>query len=147
MQVRKASAKDLENVSKLFDQYRRFYGKPSDPVLAKRFIQDRMSNNDSVILVAEDSQGQVAAFTQLYPTFSSISATPAYVLNDLYVSPDQRRQGAGRILLEAAGEFAKQAGATSLSLSTAPDNKSAQALYESMGWVRDQQFLHYNLAV
>jgi ribosomal protein S18 acetylase RimI-like enzyme len=147
MYARKAVSQDLEDVSTLFDQYRSFYGRSSDPALAKRFIQERINNEDSLILVAESLQGKIAAFTQLYPSFSSISAAPVYVLNDLYVAPAHRRQGAGRALLEAAREFARQKGAVALSLSTAIDNKNAQSLYESLGWEMDRKFLHYNLTV
>lgn len=147
MHVRQAVPQDLAEVAALFDEYRGFYGRPSDPALAKRFLEERMSNQDSLILVAESSQREVAAFTQLYPSFSSLSAAPVYVLNDLYVAPAHRRQGAARALLEAARELAQQKGAVALSLSTAVDNESAQALYESLGWLRDKQFLHYNLTV
>jgi len=31
-----------------------------------------------------------------------------------------------------------------MDLTTARDNQRAQALYESLGWVRDQVFLSYN---
>lgn len=34
-----------------------------------------------------------------------------------------------------------------LTLSTATTNRAAQALYESLGWKRDEQFFHYDFAV
>jgi ribosomal protein S18 acetylase RimI-like enzyme len=47
--------------------------------------------------------------------------------------------------MEAAAEEARQRGAASLLLSTARTNRAAQHLYESLGWVRDEEFYEYNL--
>ncbi|WP_304640713.1 GNAT family N-acetyltransferase [Pseudomonas sp.] len=147
LSIREAGLPDLDKVAELFDQYRCFYEQSSDLALAKRFIGDRMANNESVILVAEGEGGELAGFTQLYPSFSSISAAPSYILNDLYVAVAYRRQGLGRALLEGASKLASSKGAVALELSTAEDNRNAQALYESLGWVRDQQFRHYELTI
>lgn len=142
--VKTATQDDLEQVAALFDQYRQFYGRAADLKLAKRFIGERLTNADSVILIADEP---AAGFTQLYPSFSSASAARIYVLNDLFVAPTWRRTGVGRALLKAAETFARDAGAVALSLSTAIDNRPAQSLYESMGWLRDRRFYHYDLAI
>lgn len=147
MHVRTADADDLEAVAALFDQYRTFYGKPADIDLARAFIGERMHKAESVILVADIPTGPLAGFVQLYPSFSSVSAARIYVLNDLFVGRAHRCRGVGRLLLEAAHRFAQQAGAHGLSLSTAISNHPAQALYESLAWVRDREFLHYTLAI
>lgn len=147
MNIRAAQIDDLEAIAALFDQYRVFYGKPSDICLARAFIGERMHKAESVILVAEAAGGELAGFVQLYPGFSSVSAARIYVLNDLFVGHAHRRQGVGRLLLEAAHRFAQEAGAARLSLSTATSNHPAQTLYESLGWIRDQEFHHYTLAV
>jgi ribosomal protein S18 acetylase RimI-like enzyme len=91
-------------------------------------------------------QGAVG-FTQLYPVFSSVSCTRKYLLNDLFVVPAARRSGAGRALLVAAADFARAQGAASLSLSTGVDNATAQRLYESLGWTRDESYYEYNLTL
>ena len=147
MSIRVATADDIEAVAELFDQYRSFYGKSSDIDLARTFIGERIRNAESVILVRKSENDGLAGFVQLYPSFSSVSVARIYVLNDLFVGDAHRRQGVGRLLLDAAHQFALQANALRLSLSTAIDNHSAQALYESQGWVRDQEFYHYTLNV
>jgi len=68
-----------------------------------------------------------------------------FILNDLFVSPEARRRKVGRALLAAAANFGREAGALRLVLSTALDNASAQALYESAGWQRDRVFCTYTL--
>jgi GNAT superfamily N-acetyltransferase len=147
MIVRPAQPTDLAQVAQLFDLYRQFYERPPDYPLAERFISARLANHDSVILVASMAPAPLAGFTQLYPTFCSVSAGPIYVLYDLFVAEPARRHGVGRALMNAAHEHARATGALRLELATARGNAQAQALYESLGWVRDDEFYRYSLAV
>lgn len=144
--IRLATLPDLPAVAALFDAYRQFYEQPADAALALRFIGERMQNAESVILVAQTAES-IVGFCQLYPGFCSVIAQPIYTLYDLYVTPEARQTGAGRALMLAAHEHARQHGFARLDLSTARTNHAAQALYESLGWVRDDVFLVYNKAV
>jgi ribosomal protein S18 acetylase RimI-like enzyme len=67
------------------------------------------------------------------------------VLYDLYVPPRARRRGIARALLEAAADRARRDRKVRMTLSTARTNVNAQALYESLGWERDNEFYVYNL--
>ncbi len=160
--VRQATVADMESVSVLFDMYRQFYELPSDRKLALQYLTDRQQRRESVILIAEKNtadgvssprentkanQAQLAGFCQLYPTFCSLEAAPVYTLYDLFVHPDARRLGVARALLQAAEAQAKHDGRVRMDLMTAKDNTSAQALYESLGWCRDDVYLTYNRAV
>jgi ribosomal protein S18 acetylase RimI-like enzyme len=144
--IRQAVLADLDAVAILFDGYRQFYGQASDEAAAKTFLKARFEHGQSVVLLAE-SQGQTVGFTQLYPSFSSVSMARVFVLNDLFVAPTARRLGVGEALLNAAANHARQLGAVRLSLTTNVQNLPAQALYESMGWARDQKFYAYHLTL
>lgn len=141
--VRQAQAADLEPVAELFDLYRQFYDQPADRALARQFIGERLARQESVVLLAQ-SAGGLLGFCQLYPSFCSVEARPIYVLYDLFVQPAARRAGVGRLLLQAAEARALQDGKARLDLTTARKNTGAQALYASLGWVRDEVFLAYN---
>lgn len=143
--IRQASVDDLNLIVPMFDAYRRFYKQPPDLELARRFLLERFQNNQSIIFLALDSRGDPLGFTQLYPSFSSGLAKRIFILNDLFVVPAARRRGVGYLLLQAAAEFGRAVGAARLTLSTALDNTSAQALYEFSGWQRDQVFCTYTL--
>lgn len=67
IRTRKATARDLHRLALLFDNYRQFYGKSSDPDAAQIFLRSRISNSDSEIFIAEEEEGQVLGFVQLYP--------------------------------------------------------------------------------
>lgn len=144
--VRQATVADLDQLAPLFDGYRQFYQQASDLAAARRFLLDRFESLQSVIFIAFVGE-RALGFTQLYPSFSSVSMQRLYILNDLFVHSDGRRHGLGRHLLRAAAAFGRAVGAKELLLQTALDNYPAQALYESEGWVRDQSFYVYELSL
>nr|WP_298122852.1 GNAT family N-acetyltransferase [uncultured Pseudoxanthomonas sp.] len=142
--VRRTGLTHLDVVARLFDQYRGFYGQPSDPALARDFIRERMERDESVILLAWVDEAAVG-FTQLYPAFSSVSASRVWILNDLLVLPEARRKGVARALLSAAADFARADGALRLELETDHDNATAQTLYRAMDWVPYDGTLRFRL--
>lgn len=145
--VRRAGIDDIDTVTRLFDAYRVFYGRPTDPDTARAFVHDRLQRADSVIFLADRPDMPAVGFTQLYPIFSSLSTSRAFILNDLFVMPEARRQGVANHLLAAAAAHARADGATQMTLSTAIDNMAAQRLYESRGWIREDAFYTYNLTL
>jgi len=141
----RAGRDELDDLAPLFDGYRQFYGQRSDLTAARGFLRDRIERDESVIYLAYANGGEAAGFTQLYPSFSSVSLKPLWILNDLFVRSDVRRGGVGRALLERARRHALETGAKGLVLSTGVTNKAAQTLYESCGWLRDEEFFQYHL--
>lgn len=144
--IRQAVLTDLDALVPLFDGYRQFYGRASELAAAREFLRARFDHGESVLFIAHEGSTPVG-FTQLYPSFSSVSLGRIFVLNDLFVHEQGRRKGAGSKLISAAVEFARSLGAIRLTLSTATTNATAQALYESVGWKRDEQFFVYHFAV
>ena len=55
------------------------------------------------------------------------------VLNDLFVVPGIPRTGTGRALIERCRELCREHGAEKLVWETAPDNATAQRLYDGIG--------------
>ncbi|PUE19350.1 GNAT family N-acetyltransferase [Limnohabitans sp. WS1] len=145
--TRIATLADLDVIAPLFDDYRQFYEQAPNLALAKSFIRDRLRNNESVILLASNETQKTVGFCQLYPTFCSVEAKPIYSLYDLFVIPQARRKGAGKVLLQAAERLAAVSGKARMDLTTAKTNKLAQAAYESLGWARDEVFYAYSKSI
>ena len=145
--VRRASPADVPRLAPLFDQYRQFYGKPSDLAVSERFLTERVGREESVVLIAEADAGHVRGFVQLFPSFSSVRAARIYILNDLFVVPAARRTGVGSALVREAARVAREAGAVKIKISTAIANAPAQRLYEREGWQREDEYYEYGLAL
>ncbi|MBB6677826.1 GNAT family N-acetyltransferase [Cohnella lubricantis] len=146
MQVVQATIEDLEGLVRIFDQYRVFYKKPSDLDGARQFLFEKFEHQESIIFAAKDTgAGEIVGFTQLYPSFSSLSMKRVWILNDLYVNDQYRRLGIATRLMNRAKEFAVQTQAKGIQLETAVDNERAQKLYESLGYERHEAAYHYFL--
>lgn len=150
-EITMATIEHVALIAPLFDAYRQFYQQATDIVAAQNFLTARLQENSSVIFLAlslksdENGVRQAYGFTQLYPSFSSVSLKPLWILNDLFVIQGARRSGVGKALLDRAREFAVETQARGLTLKTAVNNSDAQTLYEVAGWQKDRQFYSYNL--
>lgn len=144
MEVFQASSEHLEEVSKLFDQYRMFYKSSSNYEAARQFLKERFEKRDSTIFVASIG-GCIVGFTQLYPSFSSVSMKRVWLLNDLFVDEGYRGNGVAKSLMSAAKNFARETGSVRIVLATQISNVAAQSLYESCGYAKDEEFYHYAL--
>jgi GNAT superfamily N-acetyltransferase len=145
--ISRASLLQLDRLVPLFDGYRQFYEQPSDPAAARKYLKDRILDNSCVIFLASDENGHALGFVLLYQTWDSVDLATYWILHDLYVDQDSRKLGAGGALMRAAEEFARSVGASRLDLGTGVANTTAQSLYESLGWQRDEEFYHYSLVL
>jgi GNAT superfamily N-acetyltransferase len=146
IEILQATPADVGVVAPLFDAYRQFYKKPANEEAARRFLFARLSKGESVLFFALH-QGAAVGFVHLYPVFSSTNLTRQWILNDLYVTPQSRKQGVAHALMDSARQFAESTHANGLTLETATDNITAQRLYERLGWRRDEEFYRYFLAL
>ena len=144
MEVFQARLEHLEEVSKLFDQYRVFYRSSSDYEAAKKFLAERLQKKESTIFVASINEC-IVGFIQLYPSFSSVSMNRIWILNDLFVDENYRGNGVAKLLMKMAENFARETGAIRIILATQISNIAAQSLYESRGYAKDNEFNHYSL--
>lgn len=139
-----ATLSNLNELALLFDLYRQFYEQAADLPSSRQFIAERLQAADSVIFVAIAGTALVG-FSQLYPSFSSVSVKRIWILNDLYVAQSHRGQGVGAGLLEVSRDYGIKTGAKRLEIATKVENTRAQYLYEKQGYVRNVEFFQYSL--
>lgn len=120
------------------------YEQESDLPGCRTFIQDNLEQARSRLYLVLDDAGRAVGFSQLYPSYCSISMRPYYYLSDLYVEPSVRQQGIARQLMAYLIDLFEAEGAQRLTLDTATTNLPAQALYESLGYQREQVYLTYH---
>ena len=143
----KAEEKHIEKIGILFDLYRQFYKYESNLVESTNYIKDRINNNESTIFIAISDADEAIGFVQLYETFGSLDLGKIIILYDLYVKEDHRKNNIGRKLMIKSHEYAKKINAKRIQLSTAIDNYIGQSLYESLGYVKDDDFYTYDFEI
>ena len=142
-----AEEKHIEEIGILFDLYRQFYKYESNLIKSTNYIKDRINNNESTIFIAISDANEAIGFVQLYETFGSLDLGKIIILYDLYVKEDHRKNNIGRKLMIKSHEYAKKINAKRIQLSTAIDNYIGQSLYESLGYVKDDDFYTYDFEI
>lgn len=143
MNVKRAKVADVPHAAPLFAAYREFYGQAYDLEAATAFLTERLTRDESIVLVATGDTDETVGFAQIYRSFSSTQLTPVWILNDLFVDPAARGAGVVDALLDAAAALAMEAGVTAIELATAHTNLRAQAVYDRNGYTLDEAFRHY----
>ena len=133
MNIREAKKLDLDQLSILFDSYRMFYGKESNTIVSKNFLENRLSNKDSKLFICEVNNILIG-FVQLYPLFSSTRVSKYWLLNDLFVDSKYRGKGYSKLLINKAKELVKKSNACGMMLETEKSNKIGNNLYPKTGF-------------
>src|ERR1700742_3669138 len=125
---------EFETLLPLIAAYQRFYeveeiDSDRNRAFFRRFLAP---SEDGLLLAARDEGGAILGYACLYWHFSSLAAVETVLMNDLFVAPEARGRGVGRTLIEASAAVARERGAAWLEWATAPDNHTAQRLYDSM---------------
>lgn len=134
---------EFEELLPLIAAYQRFYeAEPVDEERNRSFFRRFLAPSEDGLLLGARQEGGLVGYACLYWHFSSLEATESVLMNDLYVAEEVRGQGVGRALIEATAEIARERGVPFVEWSTAPDNHTAQRLYEATGAGRSEWFTY-----
>jgi ribosomal protein S18 acetylase RimI-like enzyme len=143
IQIRSAEARDLRAIAgfalalahehvELDD--RRFVVPDGGAQAFLEFFTGELARPEVVLLIADDNATPVGyAFVRMEPASIEALMKPTAWLHDVYVDPSSRGSGAGRQLVSAAIESARQLGSSSVMLGVSPDNTQARQFYERLG--------------
>ena len=135
----------LEQLLPLISAYQRFYEvEDVDDERNRTFFARFIAPSDDGLLLAAWHDNDLLGYACLYWHFTSLVPAETVLMNDLFVTADARSQGVGRALIEASADVALSRGAHHLEWATAPDNKTAQRLYDKTGAERSE-WVEYEL--
>jgi GNAT superfamily N-acetyltransferase len=141
------AAEELEELLPLIAAYQRFYEvEEIDEERNGAFFRRFLAPSEDGLLLGARVDGRLRGYACLYWHFSSTEACESVLMNDLYVAESARGQGIGRALIEATADIARERGAPFVEWSTAPDNRTAQRLYDTTGAERSE-WVSYELRV
>jgi GNAT superfamily N-acetyltransferase len=127
-----------EEVERVLGMYEWLFAPPGsvpprwDPGRARAAIAEAIASERSALLVAEH-RAELLGFCSAYLELNSVRYGVRCWVEDLAVSPKQRSQGAGKALLEAAKDWARERGATHLELDSGVARTDAHRFYEREG--------------
>ena len=138
--IRRAEIRDADALCRL---NREFNG--DDTADASHIRQALAGNTPEICLVCEQG-GELVGFVCGICFSSLCYRHPVAQITEMYVSPSARRTGVGRALMDAMIEHLTRMGACDISLLTGQDNIPARHLYESCGFIHeDERFYQLNI--
>jgi GNAT superfamily N-acetyltransferase len=147
VEIAPIAVEEFEELLPLIAAYQRFYEVEAiDEERNRSFFRRFIGPSEDGLLLGARSDGRLVGYACLYWHFSSLEACESVLMNDLYVDDSVRGTGVGRTLIEAAAAVAREREVPFVEWSTAPDNKTAQRLYDSTGAERTEWF-SYELRV
>ena len=143
--IRKAREEDLATVGRLAGQLVRMHHAwdPERWMMPSgieagyaRFFAGQLDDPDTVILVAEDTLGDVVgyAYAALEPRSWADLREACGKLHDVFVAAHTRRRGIGKALAREAMARLRDLGAPRAVLTSAWQNQEAHALFRSLGF-------------
>ena len=147
LEIAPIAAEEFEQLLPLIGAYQAFYEvEEIDEERNRTFFRRFLAPSEDGLLLGARSEGRLVGYACLYWHFSSLEACESVLMNDLFVDESARGKGVGRALIEATAEVARERGVPFVEWSTAPDNHTAQRLYDSTGAERTEWF-SYELRV
>lgn len=116
----------------------------SNPPPSREEVAEMVASEASILFVAEHEGVIVGTLTLVL--FRIPTAVRAWI-EDVVVDGDARGLGVGRALNETALDRAREAGATTVDLTSRPSREAANRLYQRIGFVqRTTNVYRYDLA-
>jgi GNAT superfamily N-acetyltransferase len=145
LRIEPISAEQMAALLPLIAAYQRFYGvEEIDEGRNRAFFSRFLAPSKDGMLLGAWHGEQLLGYACLYWHFTSLVPAETVLMNDLYVTEGHRGAGIGRALIEASAEVAHRRGAHHIEWATAPDNETAQRLYDSTGAERSE-WIEYEL--
>ncbi len=145
MEISKAVLGDLGGICKLsfqinttsFQHAPNVFTHPSRIGSDEKFWKDQLEINNSIVYVAK-FEGTVIGFITAKITqnldVSFLSTNKICRIGTIVVSENHQSKGIGKMLMEYAEKWAKDAGALEIRLEVMEFNKSGQRFYETLGY-------------
>lgn len=143
--IEPVTEEQFEQLLPLIAAYQRFYEvEDVDEARNRAFFPRFIAPSNDGLLLAAWRNDDLLGYACLYWHFTSLVPAETVLMNDLFVVTEARSQGVGRALIEASADIARNRGAHHLEWATAPDNATAQRLYDATGAQRST-WLEYEL--
>lgn len=128
--IRAAAENDAPELADLTTQL----GYPVDSDAMRGRLERVMSRSDDVVLVAVDPDGRAIGWIHV-AVLALLEHSDYASINGLAVDERRRGAGIGRALVAAGEEWARQQGATEITVRSRSSRERAHRFYEQLGFV------------
>jgi GNAT superfamily N-acetyltransferase len=145
--LRSATSDDVPVIAELIRGLARFEKLEQEVVMTEELLAAGLFGDRpyAEVVLAEDD-GRPVGFALFFHNFSTFLGRPGIYLEDLFVLPEQRGQGIGRMLLAHLARLAVERGCGRLEWAVLDWNRDAIKFYERLGAQPNSDWTVYRLA-
>lgn len=138
--IREAKKSDMKSVLGLIVELAVFEKEPNAVInTEENLINDAFGDNALIECKVAEHEGQIVAFYITYISYSTWKGRCLY-LEDLYVKPEYRRHGVGKMLFDDLIQKAKDMGVKRMDWQVLEWNEPAIKFYEKIGATIDKDW-------
>lgn len=144
LKIRKLTADDYAQWKSLWLGYLDFYVSEVTEEVTNTTFQRLVAEGEPMHCLVAEEQGKLTGLVHFICHRSTWTMGDYCYLQDLYVSPDGRKQGTGRALIAAVNAAAEALNCSKVYWMTRENNYRARALYDQVATKTD--FVQYRVA-
>ena len=145
--LRSATRDDVPVIAELIRGLARFEKLEQEVVMTEELLASALfGDRPYAEVVLADDDGRPVGFALFFHNFSTFLGRPGIYLEDLFVLPEQRGQGIGRMLLAHLARLAVERGCGRLEWAVLDWNRDAIKFYERLGARPNSDWTVYRLA-
>jgi len=144
--IRPATVDDIPLILEFIKELAEYEKLAHEVVATEEILRETLFEDSSVAEVILGHQGESPiSFALFFYNFSTFLGRPGLYLEDLFVKPEGRGQGIGRVMLAYLARLAQQRGCGRFEWSVLDWNQPAIAFYESIGSVAMDDWTGYRV--
>jgi len=145
--IRPTTAADAELICHFIRELARFEKLEDQMQATPELLREQLFSSNPVAhaVILEDAHGKPAGFALYFFNFSTFMGRPGLYLEDLFVLPEYRGLGFGKVLLTYLAQVALQKNCARMEWAVLDWNKRAIDLYEALGAKPQSEWMTYRL--
>ena len=147
LSIRRIAPEDIEHVISLMREFAAFENLSEYCTVTPERLSGAMFGPDAFVrgIIALDDEKPVA-YTIFYPNFSSFRGERGMYLEDIYISPDHRRNNLGEILIKKIAKIASELGFERIDFQVLEWNAPAIGFYLKHGAEQNDDERHFKFS-
>jgi PhnO protein len=129
--IRSAAKQDAPLIKQLLDELENYI---SDPQIFEVIFENYLTQEDTLLYVAENSTGDVIAFASCKGQYLLHHQGMVFEIQEMIVTRAEQGNGIGRALIDVIRKEVAVRGAKSLEVTSNKRRKEAHAFYQSVGF-------------
>ncbi len=145
VQIRFAQAQDIPRLLRFISGLAVYQHMEDEVAVTAELLQKWLFEHKMAEVLLAELDGKAVGFALFFPTFSAFPGLPGLYLQDLFVDPECRGAGCGRMLMQRLAQLAVERGYGSVEWACLDWNQPSIDFYGSLGAKPMPDWTNYHL--